>query len=218
MTTQMVRHHGRSVHKRSTIEILIRGKTSGSGGGGGGDTPQGCYSHPHRFEKYNYTTPSYCDHCTSLLWGPLKVKMCTNVLVLRLKYDLHNNYHLWNALKVTGIFIYLQNSCWSLSSHLHWKQKHIYNVCVLRGISFLAFSELGIIINLSTVSVKFLCYLCRLEWDVWTVGTTVMKSALNLCPRIARGSRVFVSLESAFRQAQSQPVLTQHQWDQVKHI
>lgn len=75
MTTQMVRHHGRSVHKRSTIEILIRGKTSGSGGGGGGDTPQGCYSHPHRFEKYNYTTPSYCDHCTSLLWGPLKVKI-----------------------------------------------------------------------------------------------------------------------------------------------
>ncbi|KAK8374631.1 hypothetical protein O3P69_007809, partial [Scylla paramamosain] len=76
MTTQMVRHHGRSVHKRSTIEILIRGKTSGSGGGGGGgDTPQGCYSHPHRFEKYNYTTPSYCDHCTSLLWGPLKTGM-----------------------------------------------------------------------------------------------------------------------------------------------
>ncbi|ROT76370.1 Myotubularin-related protein 13 [Penaeus vannamei] len=71
MTTQMVRHHGRSVHKRSTIEILIRGKTSSSAGGGG-DTPQGCYSHPHRFEKYNYTTPSYCDHCSSLLWGPLK--------------------------------------------------------------------------------------------------------------------------------------------------
>ncbi|XP_069951070.1 myotubularin-related protein 13 isoform X4 [Cherax quadricarinatus] len=75
MTTQMVRHHGRSVHKRSTIEILIRGKTSGSTPGGGGDTPQGCYSHPHRFEKYNYTTPSYCDHCSSLLWGPLKTGM-----------------------------------------------------------------------------------------------------------------------------------------------
>ncbi|XP_047497581.1 myotubularin-related protein 13-like isoform X3 [Penaeus chinensis] len=74
MTTQMVRHHGRSVHKRSTIEILIRGKTSSSAGGGG-DTPQGCYSHPHRFEKYNYTTPSYCDHCSSLLWGPLKTGM-----------------------------------------------------------------------------------------------------------------------------------------------
>ncbi|XP_066963738.1 myotubularin-related protein 13 [Macrobrachium rosenbergii] len=75
MTTQMVRHHGRSVHKRGTIEILIGGKTSGTSAGGGGDTPQGCYSHPHRFEKYNYTTPSYCDHCSSLLWGPLKTGM-----------------------------------------------------------------------------------------------------------------------------------------------
>lgn len=78
MTTALVRHHGRSVHKRSTIEILVRGKASGGSGGaggpgGGGDTPQGCYSHPHRFEKYNNTTPSYCDHCTCLLWGPLKV-------------------------------------------------------------------------------------------------------------------------------------------------
>lgn len=80
MTTALVRHHGRSVHKRSTIEILVRGKTSGGSGGaggpgGGGDTPQGCYSHPHRFEKYNNTTPSYCDHCTCLLWGPLKVRI-----------------------------------------------------------------------------------------------------------------------------------------------
>lgn len=81
MTTQMVRHHGRSVHKRSTIEILIRGKTSSSAGGGG-DTPQGCYSHPHRFEKYNYTTPSYCDHCSSLLWGPLKVRRFGIVVVI----------------------------------------------------------------------------------------------------------------------------------------
>ncbi|KAK3881739.1 hypothetical protein Pcinc_013822 [Petrolisthes cinctipes] len=77
MTTALVRHHGRSIHKRSTIEILVRGKASGGSGGaggpgGGGDTPQGCYSHPHRFEKYNNTTPSYCDHCTCLLWGPLK--------------------------------------------------------------------------------------------------------------------------------------------------
>ncbi|XP_076069162.1 SET domain binding factor isoform X2 [Oratosquilla oratoria] len=70
MTTQMVRLHGRSVHKRSTLEILVRGKTSG----GGSETPQG-YSHPHRFEKYNYTTPSYCDHCSSVLWGPLKTGM-----------------------------------------------------------------------------------------------------------------------------------------------
>lgn len=31
------------------------------------------YSHPHRFERYNYTTLTYCDHCSSVLWGPVKV-------------------------------------------------------------------------------------------------------------------------------------------------
>merc|ERR1712117_842501 len=54
------RHYGRSVHKRSTIELLLRGKMGAGGGresesGGGGS-----YTHPHRFEKYNYTTPLYC--------------------------------------------------------------------------------------------------------------------------------------------------------------
>jgi len=63
------RHYGRSVHKRSTIELLLRGKMGPGGGresesGGGGS-----YTHPHRFEKYNYTTPTYCDLCNSVLWG-----------------------------------------------------------------------------------------------------------------------------------------------------
>jgi len=62
------RHYGRSVHKRSTIELLLRGKMGPSGreseGAGGGS-----YTHPHRFEKYNYTTPTYCDLCNSVLWG-----------------------------------------------------------------------------------------------------------------------------------------------------
>ena len=30
------------------------------------------FSHPHRFERYNYTTPTYCDICNSVLWGPVK--------------------------------------------------------------------------------------------------------------------------------------------------
>lgn len=33
------------------------------------------HSHPHRFEKYNFTTPTYCDFCSSLLWGPVKVNI-----------------------------------------------------------------------------------------------------------------------------------------------
>jgi len=62
------------MHKRSTIELLLRGKMgggptgqasqSGEGGGAGGS-----YTQPHRFEKYNYTTPTYCDLCNTVLWG-----------------------------------------------------------------------------------------------------------------------------------------------------
>ncbi|XP_023320914.1 myotubularin-related protein 13 isoform X8 [Eurytemora carolleeae] len=62
-----VRDYGRSVHKRSTIELLLKGKmgvSSGNAEGGGA-----AYTHPHRFEKFNYTTPTYCDLCNSVLWG-----------------------------------------------------------------------------------------------------------------------------------------------------
>lgn len=62
----MVRSHGRSIHKRSTIEILVRGKMVGEA------TQPQVYSHPHRFEKYNYTTPTYCDYCSHVLWGLVK--------------------------------------------------------------------------------------------------------------------------------------------------
>ncbi|XP_076328826.1 myotubularin-related protein 13-like isoform X2 [Tachypleus tridentatus] len=69
VTTQLIRSHGRSIHKRSTIEILVRGKMVGEA-----NQPQ-VYSHPHRFEKYNYTTPTYCDSCSHILWGLVKTGM-----------------------------------------------------------------------------------------------------------------------------------------------
>ena len=46
----------------------MRGK-NGIGGGGVGEGGGGSYTHPHRFEKYNYTAPAYCDLCNSVLWG-----------------------------------------------------------------------------------------------------------------------------------------------------
>ncbi|XP_014680971.1 PREDICTED: myotubularin-related protein 13-like [Priapulus caudatus] len=65
--TQQYRSHGRAIHKRATIEILIKGKM-------GVETTQ-MYSHPHRFEKFNYTTPTYCDYCNHVLWGLVKTGM-----------------------------------------------------------------------------------------------------------------------------------------------
>ncbi|KAK9497874.1 hypothetical protein O3M35_003784 [Rhynocoris fuscipes] len=67
LSTALVRSHGRLLHKRSTLEILMRGKMV--------DTQPAVtpvYSHPHRFERYNFTTPTYCDFCTNVLWGPVK--------------------------------------------------------------------------------------------------------------------------------------------------
>lgn len=68
-TTQMIRLIGRSIHKRGTIEILVKGKMVG-------EMAQ-VYSHPHRFEKYNYTTPTYCDYCSHILWGLVKTGIVT---------------------------------------------------------------------------------------------------------------------------------------------
>ncbi|XP_065158308.1 myotubularin-related protein 13 isoform X2 [Atheta coriaria] len=68
-STALVRSHGRLVHKRSTLEILMRGKMVGAA-----EATLG-YSHPHRFEKYNYTTPTQCDLCANVLWGPVKTGM-----------------------------------------------------------------------------------------------------------------------------------------------
>ena len=90
VATQMVREHGRSAHKRSTLELLVRAKTLTAASNAlpqpstvalVSDVPApGYHHHPHRFEKYNYPTPAYCDHCSSVLWGPIKVRDFLNYL------------------------------------------------------------------------------------------------------------------------------------------
>ncbi|BFZ05320.1 hypothetical protein BsWGS_08359 [Bradybaena similaris] len=61
LNTQLVRSHSRSIHKRSTLEILVRGKMLG-------DAAR-MFSQPHRFEKHTYTTSTFCDYCSQMLWG-----------------------------------------------------------------------------------------------------------------------------------------------------
>lgn len=45
---------------RTTMDILRKGQIAGY---------QECFSHPHRFEKHAYTTPTNCNLCGNLLWG-----------------------------------------------------------------------------------------------------------------------------------------------------
>ncbi|CAB3383072.1 Hypothetical predicted protein [Cloeon dipterum] len=86
MTQQLVRLHGRLLHKRSTIEILMKGKLvnastavdTASVSGSAASSTVGVaaaasgYSRPHRFDHYDFRTPSYCDQCSNILWGAVK--------------------------------------------------------------------------------------------------------------------------------------------------
>lgn len=64
-SSAIVRSHGRLLHKRSTLEILMRGRLAGN------LHQQDSFAHPHRFEKHSYTTPTHCNHCDGVLWGPM---------------------------------------------------------------------------------------------------------------------------------------------------
>ncbi|XP_060586000.1 myotubularin-related protein 5-like, partial [Ruditapes philippinarum] len=68
---QLARSHGRSIHKRSTLEILVKGKMLGEAAR--------MFGQPHRFEEWTYTTAVYCDLCSNVLWGLTKTGMhCTD--------------------------------------------------------------------------------------------------------------------------------------------
>lgn len=66
-SSALVRSHGRLLHKRSTLEILMRGRLSGNNH----HQQQEAFVNPHRFEKHLYTTPAHCSYCDGVLWNPM---------------------------------------------------------------------------------------------------------------------------------------------------
>lgn len=97
--TQIVKSHGRSIHKRSTLEILVKGKMLGEAAK--------MFSQPHRFEKHTYTTPAYCDYCSQVLWGLLKTG---KVKIYFLE--------LWGSDKSLKLSQFMHVSCKSLKLYL----------------------------------------------------------------------------------------------------
>jgi myotubularin-related protein 5/13 len=65
----LARFHGRAMHKRSTIELIMRGKSSAASEHGA--VASSAFANTHRFDRYSYSTPTSCDVCGSLLWGPV---------------------------------------------------------------------------------------------------------------------------------------------------
>ncbi|XP_067934289.1 myotubularin-related protein 13-like [Watersipora subatra] len=67
LSTRYCRSHGRHVHKRSTIEFLVKGKM----------IPQATkmFSRPHSFENHHYNAPQTCDYCSRILWGFMKTEL-----------------------------------------------------------------------------------------------------------------------------------------------
>ena len=63
--THSVRSHGCTLHKRSTLELLVRGKLVGA------ETAK-MFSQSHHFEKFTYTAPASCDYCSHVIWGLAK--------------------------------------------------------------------------------------------------------------------------------------------------
>jgi len=66
------KHHGRLAHKRNTMELLMKGKVGAGGASGPSSAEAGSSSKTHRLEKYNFPTPTSCDVCSALLWGPVR--------------------------------------------------------------------------------------------------------------------------------------------------
>jgi myotubularin-related protein 5/13 len=59
------RSHRQMSHKRSTVDLLVKGKLLGQ-------ATKALGGQAHHFERYTYTTPATCDYCSHVLWGLIK--------------------------------------------------------------------------------------------------------------------------------------------------
>lgn len=65
-TLHHVRSLSRSLHRKSTLDILVRGKMV--------RTTDGVYNHSHRFDKHTFTTLTNCDICSVMLLGKVNIQ------------------------------------------------------------------------------------------------------------------------------------------------
>lgn len=70
-TGEWARWLSRAWHKKSTIELLLRGRLA-SRSSGGQRASQTDNGEQHNFQKYNFTTPEHCHVCNRVLWGIMK--------------------------------------------------------------------------------------------------------------------------------------------------
>ena len=78
--TVSAKSHGKMLHKRSTMELILNGgrgaggaaAAAGMGASNTGFNENGSsFAQSHRFDKFNYPTTTVCEVCNSMLWGPV---------------------------------------------------------------------------------------------------------------------------------------------------
>lgn len=69
----------RSIHKRRTMELILKGKmgaqASSAIASAEGGVRATSFMNTHRFEKYNSSSLTSCEVCNSVLWGPVRTGM-----------------------------------------------------------------------------------------------------------------------------------------------
>ncbi|XP_030845360.1 myotubularin-related protein 13 isoform X1 [Strongylocentrotus purpuratus] len=79
--TEEARVQSMTAHKKTTIDILVRGKNIG-------EPPTKGFNFPHHFEPCSYMTPTSCDFCNQMLFGVVK-QGCTGMKCSDCGYNVH---------------------------------------------------------------------------------------------------------------------------------